>query len=294
MNFFPSGSSYVGAKATNAFELSQLFYLRDKTEYYSLFAGMMNDIIQAPLNGLKIYANDIDKGVYSLLCAWCDREKSRELYNQMLSLEFSEVCFNEAKDKIADREKLMLIPSEIERAKYMWVALLMSKNAQMKTFKGITDGLEQQRYQAMMLKKSELFDCLSRVKVLNEDAVDIINRLKATRRSDIFCYADPPYYGKNCTAKRHYRHDYTHDDHVRLLKAARDIQFHMMISNYDNYLYNQLLTEDFGWKRYEFKEVYKSMKYGGAGVPKTRVMEIIWTNYELKDINKDEFRREIV
>lgn len=286
MNFFPSGSSYVGAKATNAFELSQLFLLRDKKEYYSLFAGMMNDIIQAPLKGFKIYANDIDKGVYSLLRVWCNPEKSKELYKQMLSLEFSEVCFNETKEKIADREKLMLIPSEIERAKYMWVTLLMSKNAQMQTFKGITDGLEQERYQAMMLKKLELFDCLSGVKVLNEDAVSIIERLKADKRTDIFCYADPPYYGRNCTAKRHYKHDYTHDDHVRLLTSVRDIPFHMMISNYDNELYNQLLTEDIGWKCYEFKEVYKSMKYGGAGVPKTKVMEMIWTNYDLKDINR--------
>lgn len=168
----------------------------------------------------------------------------------------------------------------------MWMALLMSKNTQKQTFKGITDGFEQERYQAMMLKKMELFDCLSGVTVLNEDAVDIINRLKEDKRTDIFCYADPPYYGRNCTAKKHYKHDYTHEDHVRLLTSARDIPFHMMISNYDNELYNQLLTEDIGWKRYEFKEVYKSMKYGGAGVPKTRVMEMIWTNYDLKDINK--------
>ena len=286
MSIFPNGSSYVGAKARNAYELSQLFSLKDKTEYYSLFAGMMNDIIQAPLKNLKIYANDIDKGIYSLLRVWCDPEKSQELYKQMLSLKFCDETFKKAKEKIADREKLMLIRSEVERAKYMWTALLMSKNAQMKTFKGIMDGLEQERYQMIMLKKSELFDCLSGVMVLNQDAVEIINHLKAENRADIFCYADPPYYGENCTAKIHYKHDFTHNDHVRLLTAARDIPFHMMISNYDNELYNQLLTEDFGWRRYEFKEVYKSMKYGGAGIPKTKVMEIIWTNYDIKNVMK--------
>lgn len=285
MNFYPTVSPYVGAKAMLAAEMARLFYYWDIKEYYSLFAGMINDIIQAPLNGMKIYASDYDKGICCLLEVLCNFQKGQVLYDQMLMLDYSEDTFNKAKEKIEDRDKLMLIPDEIERARYMWTALLLSKNGQMKQFKGIKDGLEQEKYQTMMINKYRLLDYISGIIIENDDAVNIINRLKKTSRTNIFCYADPPYYGENCSVKKHYKFDLeTYDGQKRLLDAAKDVPFKMMFSNYDNDLYNQVLVNESGWYRYEFKEVYKSMRMGGAGIPRSRVMEMIWTNYDLEEL----------
>ncbi len=285
MNFYPTVSKYVGAKALLAAELARLFYYRDIKEYYSLFAGMINDIIQAPLNGMKLYASDFDKGICCLLEVLCNPLKSQILYEQMLMLDFNEKVFLEAKSKIEDRDKLMQIPDEIERARYMWTVLLLGINGQMKKFIGINDGLEQERYVKMMLNKRDLFNYISNVTIINEDAVNIINRLKEAGRCDIFCYADPPYYGKNCSVKKHYKFDLeTYEGQKRLLDAAKDVPYKMMFSNYDNDLYNQVLVQEAGWHRYEFKEVYKHMRIGGAGIPKTKVMEMIWTNYDLKEV----------
>ena len=112
MRLYPTISPYVGAKALLAAELARLFYYRNVKEYYSLFTGMANDIIQAPLHGMKIHANDWDKGVYCLLKVLCDPEKNKALYYSMFDLEYSKKTFIEAKEKVANREKLMLfLPS---------------------------------------------------------------------------------------------------------------------------------------------------------------------------------------
>lgn len=286
MRLYPTISPYVGAKALLAAELARLFYYRDVKEYYSLFTGMANDIIQAPIHGMKIHANDLDKGVYCLLKVLCDTEKGRVLYHSMFDLKYSEKTFLKAKEKIADREQLMQIPDEIERARYMWTALLMSMNGQMKQFKGIKSGLEQERFTTMLINKWNLSDYLSNVTVTNDNAIDIVIRLKEAGRTNIFCYADPPYYGENCSTKDHYDVDLnTYEGHKLLLDKIKDVPFKMMISNYNNTLYNKVLVEECNWKKYEFAEVYRSMRIGGDGVLKSKVTEMIWTNYDLKELH---------
>lgn len=285
MRLYPTISPYVGAKALLAAELAQLFYYRNVKEYYSLFTGMANDIIQAPLHGMKIHANDLDKGVYCLLKVLCDTEKCKVLYHSMFDLRYTEETFLEAKRKIADREQLMQIPDEIERARYMWTALLMSMNGQMKQFKGIKSGLEQEGFTTMLINKWNLSDFLSNVTVTNDNAIDIVKRLKETGRTDIFCYADPPYYGENCSVKDHYKVDLnTYEGQKLLLDTIKDVPFKMMISNYDNTLYNEVLVDKCKWKKHKLAEVCRTMRIGGEGQLRSRVSEMIWTNYNVEEL----------
>ena len=63
-------------------------------------------------------------------------------------------------------------------------------------------------------------------------------------------YADPPYVPSTRRKTRLYRHEYTDDDHVRLLDALTSLNCMVVLSGYDNSLYRQRLGD---WRRMTFK-----------------------------------------
>ncbi|MCY4420114.1 MAG: DNA adenine methylase [Gammaproteobacteria bacterium] len=66
---------------------------------------------------------------------------------------------------------------------------------------------------------------------------------------DEVVYCDPPYYPTTRKRKRVYRHDLSHDDHVRLLKIITRLNAQVIISGYDNEIYRQYLNN---WHIYTF------------------------------------------
>ena len=83
-------------------------------------------------------------------------------------------------------------------------------------------------------------------------------------------YADPPYYPETRRNKKIYTHEYTHDDHEKLLILLKEIPCNVMISGYDHPFYNQQLK---GWRKVTFNA-------------KTHVdtrEENVWLNFEEPD-----------
>lgn len=94
-------------------------------------------------------------------------------------------------------------------------------------------------------------------------AMEVIGRYN-TR--DVFIYADPPYL--HGTRKGYlYKHEMNDEDHVKMLTVLREHPGMVMISGYDNPLYNEYLK---GWA----KEKKKTQAESGIA----RV-ETIWMNY---------------
>lgn len=80
-------------------------------------------------------------------------------------------------------------------------------------------------------------------------------------------YVDPPYLSETRRRKKVYRCDYTEKDHIRLLKCLIALPCKVMLSGYDNDLYNRVLV---GWHKVNFPA-------------KTHVevrTETIWMNFE--------------
>lgn len=83
----------------------------------------------------------------------------------------------------------------------------------------------------------------------------------------MFIYADPPYLPD--VRKTHlYKHEMDCEDHERLLDALKKHPGPVMISGYDNDLYNNLLA---GWKK-----AYKNTT-AECGIKR---VEVLWMNYE--------------
>lgn len=80
-------------------------------------------------------------------------------------------------------------------------------------------------------------------------------------------YVDPPYVPETRRRSRVYRCDYTDDDHLRLLRCLVSLPCNVMLSGYDNELYNRELA---GWRKISFPA-------------KTHVdvrEEVVWMNFE--------------
>ncbi|EOI6866759.1 DNA adenine methylase [Yersinia enterocolitica] len=104
------------------------------------------------------------------------------------------------------------------------------------------------------------------VSVINEDAVDYLEKFDFARAGRVLIYADPPYLLETRTSHARYKHEYTVDDHRRLIAALRDIPACVMISGYPSDLYDELLGD---WRSIQFQVMTR-------GGPRT---EQLWMNY---------------
>lgn len=105
---------------------------------------------------------------------------------------------------------------------------------------------------------------LKMAQIENLPAVELINRYDT---EDVFIYCDPPYL--HGTRKNYlYKHEMEDSEHEELLKMLLDHPGKVLISGYDNDMYNDYLS---GWN--------KTQKDTSAenGLPRT---ETLWMNYD--------------
>ena len=108
---------------------------------------------------------------------------------------------------------------------------------------------------------------LKGVQIENLPAVELIERYDT---EDVFIYADPPYL--HGTRKNYlYRHEMTDADHEELLKILLKHPGKVLLSGYENNLYNDMLR---GWNK-----VQKATRAEG-GRART---ETLWMNYGMED-----------
>jgi len=104
------------------------------------------------------------------------------------------------------------------------------------------------------------------VQIENLDAIELINRYDT---SDVFIYCDPPYL--TSTRKSNlYKHEMTDEQHIELLELLIKHPGKVMVSGYDNDLYNSILV---GWN--------KAQKDTLAENGLKRV-ETLWMNYDIQ------------
>jgi len=98
---------------------------------------------------------------------------------------------------------------------------------------------------------------------------DALKYLEGIRPApDILIYSDPPYMLKSRRSDRRiYKHEYTDEDHERLLSRLAELDpCKVIISGYDNDLYRKILES---WNRLDFEV----MTRGGAAT------EYLWFNF---------------
>ncbi|WP_337263426.1 MULTISPECIES: DNA adenine methylase [unclassified Serratia (in: enterobacteria)] len=107
---------------------------------------------------------------------------------------------------------------------------------------------------------------LPHVSLVNTDAVDYLDFFDFSRAGRVLIYADPPYLASTRTSNARYRHEYTDDDHRKLIAKLRNVPANVMISGYPSALYDDLLSD---WRSIQFQVMTR-------GGPRT---EQLWMNF---------------
>lgn len=114
-----------------------------------------------------------------------------------------------------------------------------------------------------------IYQVAERLKNAQIEQTDAIKLIKACNAPDCLIYADPPYLRKVRSGNRIYRHEMLDEqEHVELLTALLEHKGPVILSGYDNPLYNDMLA---GW--------YKAQKTGYANSAEQRT-ETLWINFK--------------
>lgn len=97
-------------------------------------------------------------------------------------------------------------------------------------------------------KITEIVARLKTVQIENRPAVELIKRFNSEK---VLIYADPPYL--TSTRKRNiYKYEMTDQDHEELLKVLLEHKGSVIISGYDNEMYNEYLKK---WEKYQINNL---------------------------------------
>jgi len=102
------------------------------------------------------------------------------------------------------------------------------------------------------------------VQVENKNALELIQKYD---RKNVLMYLDPPYVCGTRVHKKIYQHEMSDDDHTKLLEIIINLKANVLISGYDNDLYNKYLGK---WN----KSLNISMDEAG-----NKRTECLWFNY---------------
>lgn len=100
------------------------------------------------------------------------------------------------------------------------------------------------------------------------DAVGFLSTFDYDSAGHTLVYCDPPYLMATRTSRARYRHEYTTEEHVRLLSCLKSLpeNVSVILSGYPSQMYDDALK---GWRTREFQ----AMTRGGVRTEK------IWMNY---------------
>ncbi len=107
---------------------------------------------------------------------------------------------------------------------------------------------------------------LKHAQIENLDALELLKRYDT---KDVFIYLDPPYLPE-MRKPYLYKHEMTTEDHIKLLKTIKAHPGRILLSGYDNELYNKILND---WNKAE------KQTQAECGIKRT---ETLWYNYEME------------
>ena len=181
--------------------------------------------------------NDIDNQIVNLFLA-C-RDYPEELARAVNLTPFARTEFDECYDTHVE--------DPVERARRILVRFHQSfgtSNSTKSTWRNVkTSGGPRPETVWGYLPES-IIECCERLKQAQIENIDAIELIEQYDREDILIYCDPPYL-QSIRKKCMYAHEMSEEDHKRLLEALLRSKSKVVLSGYDNDLYNETLV---GWR----------------------------------------------
>lgn len=206
--------------------------------YLEPFFGSGGVFFNKPISNIETI-NDLDGDVVNLFKVI--RSKPQELAKEIFSIPYARNIFDEAFE--------MKSKNDLETAVNFLIRCNMGygfrTTGEKNGFKTDIQGRERNyavRYwNGLPEKIMEVAIRLKNAQIENRDAVDLIRRYNYP---NVLIYADPPYV-LNTRFQKQYKHEFSDEDHLRLLEALKQHKGKVIISGYDTRLYNEALI---GWQ----------------------------------------------
>lgn len=291
-NLYPAIAPYPGAKAGYVGQvIAEILPYDGITQYYEVFGGMANILLHKKPHPEEFY-NDLNEKLVTLLAVLSDEAASKELFRRMMN---TTEYYNQSGFDYAQFASKHMLNSEsqfmqeyafnhnldmIQKAAEVWKTLLMSFNGSMSHFKQVRTGTEALTLEYQLQKKLEIPERLKNVRILNEDAFQLIERMKSY--PDVLMVCDSPYTKKQMGSKVIYECEFSQEAQYKYVNLVNDSKAKILLCGYDNEIYNSVLLNPDNphkWYEYAVADVAKTMSVSAIGATKSRATEVIWTNW---------------
>lgn len=241
-------------------------YIPPHKAYLEPFFGSGAVFFQKPQSTYETI-NDLDGGVVNFfrVCRDCPEELARKLYYTP----FSRQEYIEIQERSAGAE-LQLTGEVIEDARRFCVRCCQGFGSKMadrvgwKNTKHSAGPINPATWSGVPQTVIEIAKRLKNAQIEQTDAVQLIRDYNA---DDCLIYADPPYLGSTRRSRMYRVEMMGEPEHEKLLNALLEHKGPVILSGYDNEMYNGALC---GW--------HKEQKQGRANSAKIRT-ETLWMNF---------------
>lgn len=249
---------YFGAKMTVADEIVAAFPEHDG--YVEPFAGSLSVLLAKPSERMEI-VNDLDQ---ELMTFWrVLRDRTDEFIHLCQLTPHSRAEFELA----ADRDDL----SELEMARRVWVRLSQGRTGTLRKtgwrFYLDPNGTSSSFAKYMIAYKERLAPVAERLMNVTLECRPALEVIRDYGQSESnLLYVDPPYLTRT-RASQGYKHEMGDEaEHIELLEALTLVSASVVLSGYDDALYDSMLPS---W----FKRSIRSRSQSGR-----ETTEVIWSN----------------
>lgn len=255
--------AYFGAKVTIAEEIVATFPPHDG--YIEPYGGSLSVLFAKPQERMEV-VNDLSQ---DLMTFWrVLRDRTDELIHVCQLTPHSRAEMEQAKD----RE----IPDELERARRVWVRLTQGRTGTLRKtgwrFYLDPHGTSSAFTRYMEAYKERLAPAAERLMNVSLECRPAIEVIQAYGVLDYnLLYVDPPYLSRTRNSQGYEHEAGDEEHHIELLTELREVAAAVVLSGYDDDLYNDMLP---GWH----KTVLRSRSQLGR-----KTTEVLWANRPPQD-----------
>ena len=273
---------YFGGKGNMVTKLLRLIPPHDV--YVEVFGGGASLLFAKEPSKIEIY-NEIDQNIVSLFKVIKDINLANKFQLLATLTPYSREEFSFCKENLDNCNNLL------DKAYTLFIISRQSFSGSMGAWgtslttsrRGMANRISS--YLNTLLSIPDLSNRLANVKILEKDFRVIIPQLDSV---NTFFYLDPPYV-PSTRRSGEYKHEMTIEDHKDLLELLLNIKGKVMLSGYNNELYETYLNNRNGWSRIDYKTVCHAVgKTRNSGLQGNGVLllnqpriESVWVNYIL-------------
>ena len=237
--------------------------------YIEPFFGGGNMFFSKPPSKMEII-NDLADNIYALYNVIADENKYKELQHRIELTPYHAKLRDDYKKKL--NEELTI---EDRAFYYLYVnrtsfngcgGFSCTKLIRNNMIRSVSD------YLSLIPHLEEVHNRLRNAVVENKDALDLIQKYDD---NDVFFYLDPPYVHSTRKSTQKYMIEMSDKDHEKMVDLILKQKAKIMLSGYDNDIYNKLVENK--WNKLELE----SPNTGSDSI------EYVWLNYEIPHNTKN-------